>query len=263
MTELINKSKTALLILGAILLNYSCSKDNDESQEEVQLSQAELKTILKTDEVAASVDTILADIYLNDSSTAKEGTDCYVAEYTETGYNVTFNNCVLNGSGNINGSLSVTYAAEGSSATFSATYIDFYVGSTKLNGTRSYSFDGNEMEGSYSFSVTSTMTAVLEDDSVISESGTKSFGFTFGNDLPSSTYTIGGNWTLQVNGNTYAVSVSETLEGNLGCGYLTSGLLEVSKNGLEVSVNFGDGSCDDSATVVYPNGATEEISLED
>ncbi len=263
MTEFINRSKTALLILGVILLNFSCSKDNDESQEEVQLSQAELKTILETDEAAASVDTILADIYLNDSSTAKEGTDCYVAEYTETGYNVTFNNCVLNGSGNINGALSVTYATEGSSATFSATYADFYVGNIKLNGTRSYSFDGNEMEGAYSFSVTSNMTAILEDGSVISESGTKSFGFTFGNDLSSSTYSIGGNWTLQLNGNTYVVGVSETLEGNLSCGFLTIGLLEVSKNGLEVTVDFGDGSCDDTATVVYPNGATEEISLQD
>ena len=39
--------------------------------------------------------------------------------------------------------------------------------------------------------------------------------------------------------------------------------MELSKNGLEVNVDFGDGTCDDIALLVYPDGTTEEISLKD
>jgi hypothetical protein len=37
----------------------------------------------------------------------------------------------------------------------------------------------------------------------------------------------------------------------------------VNKNGLEVTVDFGDGTCDALVTISYPNGATEEVTLED
>lgn len=39
--------------------------------------------------------------------------------------------------------------------------------------------------------------------------------------------------------------------------------MTVAKNGLSISVDFGDDTCDDIATVIYPNGKVEEISLRD
>jgi len=64
-----------------------------------------------------------------------------------------------------------------------------------------------------------------------------------------------------VDGNTYAVETLEDLQGSAACEYLTSGSMNVSKNGLTIVVDFGNGDCDDVATIIYPNGATEEISL--
>lgn len=263
MRNLIEMCKGAVLLCTFLLFAYSCSKDNDAVPEEQQLSQAELKTILETDDVSASVDTILADVYTNDGNTGKGSNDCYAAEYTDTGFIVDFNNCLLNGTDNANGSLSVTYAAEGENATFSATYVDFYIGNIKLNGTRTYSIDGNETQGTYSFNVSSEMTATLEDGSVISQNGTKTFSLTFGDTLESSTYSIAGNWTINIDGNTYSVVVTDTLTGNLACGYLTGGSMHINKNGLEVTVDFGDGDCDETATVIYPNGATQDLSMKD
>lgn len=263
MRNLIETCKATVLLCTILFFAYSCSKDNDAVPEDQELTQAELKTILETDDVSASVDTILADIYANDGATGKGSNECYAAEYTETGFTVDFNNCVLNGTDNANGSLAVTYAAEGENATFSATYVDFYVGNIKLNGTRTYSIDGNETQGTYSFSVTSEMTATMEDGSVISQNGTKTFGLTFGETLESSTFSIAGNWTLYINGNTYSVAVTDTLTGNLSCGYMTSGSMDINKNGLEVTVDFGDGDCDEMASVIYPNGATQDLSMKD
>ncbi|MEX0289500.1 MAG: hypothetical protein AB3N14_10365 [Flavobacteriaceae bacterium] len=263
MNRILNLSKRLAALVFILVVSYNCSKDNDTPNEEEQLTATELTTILETDDAAGSVDTILADLYLNDNTSAKNSNDCYAAEYTDTGFSVVFENCVLNGSDNVNGTLTVNYAEEGESVTFTATYDGFYVGDIELNGTRSYSVDGNEAQGSYAFSVTSNMTVTMADGSSISENGTKTFGFTFGDTLESSTFTIAGNWVVEKGDNRYAVEVTSTLEGNFSCGYLTSGTMDVNKNGLEVTVDFGDGSCDDIVTVIYPNGATEDISIKD
>ena len=38
-------------------------------------------------------------------------------------------------------------------------------------------------------------------------------------------------------------------------------LMDVSKNGLAMSVDFGDGTCDSEIAVIYPDGYTEQINL--
>mgnify|MGYP000669292342 CR=1 FL=1 len=253
--------KLALVTFGLFAI-YSCS-DDSEISEDVTLSQVELKTILETDDVSGAVDTVLSDLYINNSSSGKsaKNNDCYSAEYSDTGYTVTFNNCVLNGSDNVNGTLVVTYNLENDTASYTATYEDFYVGEIKINGTRTYVLSGNSDENSVSFTVTSDMTLVLEDGEMVSENGIKTFAITFGDSLETTTFSIDGNWTLVADGNTYKVNVTSALLGNLSCGYLTNGSMTIDKNGLSIGVNFGDGTCDDKAMVTYPNGVEEEITL--
>ncbi|MCJ7468532.1 MAG: hypothetical protein MUO53_17775, partial [Maribacter sp.] len=118
-------------------------------------------------------------------------------------------------------------------------------------------------QGSISLTVTSNLLITLQDESVITESGTKAFGINFGNSLETTTYSIDGDWTVELKGNTYMVTVGSILEGNLACGYLTNGIMTVDKNGLYVTIDFGDGNCDDMATLRYPNDVTEEITLRD
>ncbi|WP_318308476.1 hypothetical protein [Flagellimonas crocea] len=241
----------------------SCSKDG-MSGEDGTLSQAELKTILTTDDIAGAADTALAEIFAGNTAaksyTAKEG-DCYVAEYTETGFVATFNNCVLNGTDNVNGSVTVTYAVGTETSSFTATYQDFYVGNIKISGTRSFEISANSEATAILFSVVSDMSVTMEDGSIISENGTKTFGITFGDSLESTVFSLSGSWTIVANENTYAIETLEDLQGNASCEYLTTGTMVVSKNGLAITVDFGNGDCDNKATLIYPNGATEEIAL--
>lgn len=254
----------SITLIGAALLGLqSCSEDAMPGDGEA-LTAAELHTVLSVDEVSGVTDSALADLYA--TTTGKMGSafkmnECYTAEYTDTGFVATFNNCVLNGTDNVNGTVTVTYEMGTETASFTATYVDFYVGTVKLNGTRTFVANTNGDQNSISFTVTSDMTVEMEDGSVISEAGTRSFSFTFGADLASTTYSISGNWTVMAEGNTYAVETLEALAGNAACGYVTSGSMVVSKNGLAVTVDFGNGDCDDKATLIYPNGATEEITL--
>lgn len=255
--------KISLITVFAILA-FSCSDDQDNTKNEV-LTQTEVKTILETDGVSTVADTVLSELYMQNGSTGKsaKSNDCYSAEYTDTGYTVTFNNCVLNGTDNVNGTVTVLYNVENESASYTATYLDFYVDAIKLNGTRTYVLSGNSDGNSISFSVTSNMTLEMEDEETISENGTKTFSINLGDSLESSTLAIDGNWTLVVEGNTYNVNVTNTLEGSFSCAYLTTGNMTVDKNGLMVTVDFGDGTCDDLAIITYPNGVEEEISLKD
>lgn len=261
----VTRSLKKFSFLAAILVVcYSCSDDGD-TNEEVTLTNTELKTILEADDVSGVVDTALYDLYMNNSSMAKtiSSEECYYATYTETGYTATFNNCVLNGTDNVNGTLTVTYNFESESSSFTATYVDFYVGEIKINGTRTYDIGTNSENNAVSFTTTSDMSIVMEDGAVIAENGTKTFTLSFGDSLETTTFGIDGNWTVVDDGTTYNVTVGSTLEGNYACSYLNSGTMTVAKNGLSLIVDFGDGTCDDVATITYPNGAEEEISLRD
>lgn len=246
----------------ALIGFQSCSNDAKPGEGEA-ITQAELKTILTTDDIAGAADTTLAGLFAGNTaktSTAKDG-ECYSAEYTETGFVATFNNCVLNGTDNVNGTVTVTYEVGGETAAFIATYQDFYVGNIKINGTRTFEMSASSDQTSITFSVVSNMSVEMEDGSVISENGTKTFGITFGDSLESAIFTLSGSWTVEADGNTYAVETLEDLQGNASCQYMTTGTMVISKNGLAVTVDFGNGECDNTVTIIYPNGATEEMTL--
>ncbi len=264
MKKLLQFSKSLIVVFALGLIMTSCSEDQENPVNEAELSQTELRTILETDAVSGSVDSTLADLYASgNSQSGRNAPECYEVSYTESGFTAVFNNCVLNGTDNANGTVTVVYSTEPGTASFTATYVDFYVGDVKLNGSRTFAIIGDPNQNAISFSVTSDMTAEFADGTVISENGSREVTFTFGDSLETSTYSISGSWELQVDQNEYAVTITSPLEGNLSCGYLTSGTMEVNKNGLQVTVDFGDGTCDNIATIMYPNGATEDVTLGD
>lgn len=256
----------SVVYVFALVLAIGCSKDN-ESIDTQEITGAEVKTIVNVDDIAGIADSILSDVFIDSNSVSgkstQKTTECYEGVYSDTGFILTFNNCDAGDGKILNGTVSVAYVMAQEITSFTATYTNFSVGDILINGTRSFDFVIGSEEGSFSFSVTSDMTFVLENEDVITVTGTQNFGFTIGVSLESILYTISGNWTVGINNDTYSVNVTETLEGNVACTYITSGIMALAKNGLTVTVDFGDGSCDDSATLTYPNGVDEEISLDD
>jgi hypothetical protein len=261
----LNSFFTKTLFLATLgIFALSCSDDKDQNTD-ITLSQSEIKIILETEDLAGVADTALSEIYLGNAAAGKsaKANECYTAEYTDTGYSATFNNCVLNGTDNVNGTVTVTYDAETSSGTFTATYTNFYVGNIKLNGSRTFTISGSSDENTIAFSAVSNMNIEMADGQLIALEGTRSFSFTFGDSLETTVYSINGNWTLGMDGDTYSATITDSLEGNLSCANIVSGNMTVTKNGINLIVGFGEGICDAMATVTYPNGATEEINLND
>lgn len=247
-------------VLATVLILASCSEDEEimMNENEVQLTETELQTVLETEETISVVDNALVDLYNQEGNSLKSANECYNAEYTDTGFTATFNNCVLNGTDNINGTLSVTYATDNQTMGYAATFSDFYVGDIKINGSRSFVFDAENPEDALSFTVTSDISVELADGSTLSETGTKTLALIF-EEGEDTLWNLSGNWTVMADGNTYVIAGDVSKQ--LNCQYWSSGIMEINKNGLALDVDFGDGTCDNKATVIYPNGATDEIDL--
>ncbi|MEM1258732.1 MAG: hypothetical protein AAGC45_13590 [Bacteroidota bacterium] len=230
---------------------------NNESSEEGDFTSAEVQSILEMDETTSMFDTILSDLYFDNGTSNKSNDDCYSVEYFENGFVAQFNNCVLNETENINGTLNVSYGVGESSTTFTATFSDFFIGTIKVNGTRAYTLTVTEEE-TVSFEINSNINLEYEDDSVISESGTKVLAFIF-EEGQDTLWNLQGTWTYQKDGNTY--TIGGNVSKGLTCEYWSQGTMNISVNDLVVDIDFGDGTCDDQAVLTYPNGATQNITL--
>jgi len=264
MRNLLKSATKFILLSGLSLLIFNCSKDESNPLElDQNVSSTEVKTILETDDISGAADNVIADIFNGGpSSKSSRFEDCHVTEFTDTGFNVTFDGCVYEGGEMLTGSIAIAYTA-GQENAFMATYTNLMVGDYEINGSRSFIIGGDVQSG-LTFTTTSDMTIKLKDGSIIEETGAKVLGFIFDfENLENSGLTIEGDWTVKADGNTYVVNITAPLEITGICDYVGKGIMQLSKNGLKVDVDFGDGTCDDVAMLTYPDGTEEEISLKD
>lgn len=266
MQTIIKSLSKLVLISGLSLLVFNCSKDEAVSEilENQVVTATEVNTILQADDLSSAADTVVTSLFQNGmSGKSSKLEECYTSEYSDTGFSVTFDDCSIDGGEKISGNLSVVYEEGSEASSFIATYTNLSVGDYIINGTRD--FDMNAGNGNNAtFSITSNMTITFNDGSIIEEMGTKNFGVVIDSEnFENSALTIDGDWTIKRDGNTYVITVTTPLEYIFGCTYVGKGIMELTKNGLSVDIDFGDGTCDDLAIMTYPNGTEEEISLKD
>ncbi|MFI8605214.1 hypothetical protein ACIGCP_12170 [Cellulophaga baltica] len=261
----LNQLKLSTFLLVALfgLALTSCSTDNANS-EAIEISEFEVQKVLAIDDYTGIVDNAITEAFLGKNGTGKrfssqKDTECYSTTYTDAGFTMIFNNCIYNETDNVSGTLNATYSIGETNTTFTATYSNFYIGTIQLNGTRTFTIGNAANENEINFSVTSDMVITLEDGEIITEAGTKTAGIIFAED--NIVIAVTGTWALVENGDTYRVTVTENLTKLLDCEYFSDGQFTLSKNGIEVIIDLGDGTCDNKANIIYPNGVTEEVTL--
>ncbi len=62
-------------------------------------------------------------------------------------------------------------------------------------------------------------------------------------------------------GNVFMKETIVPLRRELSCRFIVSGILEISRNDVTSSLDFGDGTCDAKGILTYPDGTSEEIFL--
>lgn len=247
---------------------FSCSNDKEDLLSlNQEIDSAEVKTIFEIDELSSAADDVVTQIFQDGlaGKRASKPNDCYKVNFSNTGYTVIFANCELEGVDNIvNGSLVVTYINDDEASVFTAVYTSFMVGDIEINGTRTFTVNNNT--NLISFTIISDMSIELENGFLVQESGSKTLSVVFDTqNITNNGLTIEteGDWTVKVDENTYLIKVTSALQTNFNCSYIAEGTIDFNKNGLQASIDFGDGICDDVAELIYPDKTREEISLKD
>lgn len=173
-----------------------------------------------------------------------------------------------NGKNILKGKLIISQTADAftKGATRTLTFENFYVDAIQVEGTQSWTNNGLNTAGQWSF------TKVAKDMKVSYPDGTSNFWnlthtstiveggltLTWWDDVWSTEGSISGK---NRDGVSYSATTAAPLLKKATCGWVSAGAIDLNVGGNTAVIDYGDGDCDNKATVTLPNGDTVTIKL--
>jgi hypothetical protein len=148
-------------------------------------------------------------------------------------------------------------------ATQTLTYQNFFIDSTSIVLTESLKNLGKDSTGNWVIEKKYDRTVTKNSDKIVESNTEKEtwvagFGTTSKSD---DVFYETGSGSVTVNDSiTFNKTITKALLIDRSCEFITSGTVELTKNGSTVTIDYGDGTCDNKATITT-NGTTEEIEL--
>jgi hypothetical protein len=269
--------KTALFsFLAVTLLLVGCSKNDDPGDTgTVNFSAEDTARAAKADNVVEGTLNIMENAYV-ETEEGRSGfisffPTCAVITIIPNGDGGTIildfgDGCQLNNGAEVSGIINLEYGPfEGGSRTINYTFEDFTYNNNGVTGggviVREIANQNGNPQSTVNESITvsfpGTTVTATRDGLRIAEwvEGVGSGTWT------DNVYHITGNWnTVFTNGFTRSGEVTQTLVRKLSCLYLVSGTLEIQQEGFTGSIDWGDGECDNLATLLV-NGQEYPIIL--
>jgi hypothetical protein len=157
--------------------------------------------------------------------------------------------------------LSDTITNEGALQTI--TYQDFYIDTTKVDLSASLENRGKNESGNWIIEKKYTQT-INKNDEIVVRKANEMIEWVSGfetADKSDNLYYLSGSGSIVLNDTaSYSRTITTPLLFDASCEYIKSGVVELNRKGNISVVDFGDGTCDDVATITT-NGITEEINL--
>ncbi len=157
--------------------------------------------------------------------------------------------------------LSDTITNEGAVQTI--TYEDFYIDSIRVELTATLKNFGKNSSGNWVIEKTYSQTITKNGETCIRENNEVQewlAGFET-TDRKDNKYNLTGSGSVVINDTaTYTKLVTSPLLFDASCEFIISGVVELNRNGSIVKIDYGDGTCDNKASVTA-DGTTEEINL--
>lgn len=146
------------------------------------------------------------------------------------------------------------------------THQNFFVDGVKVEGTRTWTNNGQNADGLWSYTkVASDMKLTWEDGSVTTWNKTRTSVLIEGgntathhDDVWSSTGSASG---VNRNGVSFTATITEPLIKHADCRWISSGVIEFTAGVRTRSLDFGDGTCDRFGTLTLANGDSYSIRL--
>lgn len=277
------KGIVSVLMGGLLLTSISCSKEssgNEDLNSTEVMSSTELKFSDETEMISEEITSIAEDVYAADeiSSTSKVDyhsdylPDCVTVTVVYSGstkeVSLDFGEgCELPTGNVLSGVIYLNYAldVEAISNTIELTLEDFTYNNVAIEGSASIVRVRSNENGNPQATANAAFTATWPSGETASFSGTRrrewiqGFGTGFWGD---NVFLITGKriYTSRA-GNQFVKEITTPLRRELSCRFIVSGVLDITRLGNTVSLDFGDGSCDAKGTLTYSDGTEEEVFL--
>jgi hypothetical protein len=289
--------KTRILILGMILsiMAISCSKN--DAKEENTLTQEEISTSAKIDDVADDISKIVENQMEEGFGISNRGASsteeflpscAVVTRNPETGFPAVGQNiekvidfgttgCVFPLTGAVlKGMIKITIPYQPNSNVHTATYtfIDFYHNARKIQGTKTFvrTFTPATASAVAKLVVVMNMdlSITLADGRVITRTGSRTRELVEGLNTPliflDNIYKVTGEWfTTFPNASVKTSTITSPLFLKIACSttnksIFSKGVITFTRNNNTATLDYGDGNCDNIA-VFTKNGVSTTITL--
>ena len=268
------------LLLSAMFF-VACDK-NETMQEDlpavsIDLKTAETETVM--DEASDETSVIIEEVYQtvespNTKSNALERylPDCVtitkVISENKKSVTVDFGEgCELRNGNFVSGVIIMEYEknTEVATKTISYSFSNFYFNRKHIEGQGSILRERSNSNGNLQSTKTFNITVTWPDNTFANKEGTKVREMIEGHDTKTwgdNVFLISGNWKFtKKNGTILSATVINPLRRELACKFLVSGVIELIKNDNNALLDYGDGSCDDLATININDNGYREIHL--
>ncbi|MBT8276223.1 MAG: hypothetical protein KJO39_08775 [Bacteroidia bacterium] len=269
--------KTALFSFLAVgLMLFSCSNDDDsQDNQEVNFSAENTARAAQTDNIVEGSFNVMEAAYV-ETEEGRSNNISFFPSCAEIVINpsgnggtitITFSEgCQLNNGAVVSGGIFIEYGPfEAGSRIIEYTYQDFTYNNNNVAGGGEVIRQIANQNGNPQSSATETITVSFPGTSVTAtREGNRIIEWVEGvgsGTWVDNVYEINGSWNTEFsNGFTRSGEVTTTLVKKLSCIYLVSGVLEIQQEGFTGTIDWGDGECDNQATLII-NGQEFPIIL--
>ncbi|WP_435261441.1 hypothetical protein [Tenacibaculum sp. nBUS_03] len=272
--------KRNLCYLGflGLLLFASCESNSNEELLNDDLTTEEALKVVLADDITSDVDDVIEDdsaeieLASRGTSTTSNHPSCIVrtVEATTNGkiVNLDFGAGCEGKRGRIfAGKIIIEYVLENQSFSKTVSFENFSVNGNAIEGGMSASKVKENANGNPERSHMVDITITLESGEAIVKKGEKVKEKIAGADTKDrgdDVFLISGFWeSVNKNGNAKKAQITTSLRREYACKYIVSGVIELTKGTSKYVLDFGDGSCDNLATITDETGRVKEITLKD
>ncbi|CAL2078612.1 hypothetical protein [Tenacibaculum sp. 190524A02b] len=279
--RIVQKNLRYLFVFGLLLIAASCQNSDADVLPETltEIPEDEVLNVVLADDISDDIDNILDDDDADFSKASAKGVTppnshpgCVVRsiEETTTGKIVTLDfgdGCESKRGRVLTGKIIIEYVRTGDGFSKTVTFENFTAAGNSVEGTKSISKVKENASGNPEKTHMVDITITLTTGEVITKKGQKVKEKIEGADTDTrgdDVYSISGNWeSVNKEGKIKKAVITTNLRREYACKYIVSGVIELTKDASTYTLDFGDGTCDNLATLTDASGNSKEITLRD
>lgn len=264
MKELIFRNFIALAIFG--LLFTSCQKDISNDADQIfenssAIIDHEMDQASTFSDEAYNTGDIKGD-FISDDLEVRHNCATVTLDTLSSPKKITIDfgttNCLGRDGRNRRGKIITTFEGKyrAVNSTHTITFEDYYVNDNHVEGSRSVVNTGLNQDGDLTFSIVDAGKITLTDGRIFTHSSSRTRTWVEGSNtyiIWDDVYEITGSGSVtNSEGNGFSAEILEPLRVAVSCGNITKGVLKitpVNPDYKERTLNYGDGNCDNLATV--------------